>query len=116
MNINEQNMGQPAVPGEICPLPEDAKPAAVRLRLYIARSTPNSVRAEQNLAAALKEMSEENRELELEIVDVFTHPKRALTDSVMITPTLIRIGTNGRSTMIGDLSDGAKLRLFLRSL
>ena len=92
------------------------KTAYARLRLYIARSTPNSVRAEHNLTVALKDMNDELGKPELEIVDVFAHPKRALTDSVMITPTLIGMGPNGRHTMIGDLADGAKLRRFIQSL
>jgi hypothetical protein len=97
-------------------LPERAKAAEARLRLYVARSTPNSVRAEHNLTVALEDMSDLNVKPELEIVDVFAHPKRAITDSVMITPTLIGIGPKGRYTMIGDLADESKLKLFLQSL
>ena len=54
--------------------------------------------------------------LELEIVDVFSHPKRALTDGVIVTPTLIGIVANGRTTMMGDLTDRAKLKLLLTSM
>jgi circadian clock protein KaiB len=86
------------------------------LRLYVAGSTPNSTRAESNLLAAIKEMDAEGGRLELEIVDVFTHPKRALTDGVIVTPTLIGIVANGRKTLMGDLTDSAKLKLLLASL
>jgi circadian clock protein KaiB len=86
------------------------------LRLYVAASTPNSTRAESNLLAALKDMGAEGGGPELEIVDVFTHPKRALTDGVIVTPTLIGIVANGRKTMMGDLSDSAKLKMLLVSL
>ena len=86
------------------------------LRLYVAGSTPNSARAESNLLAAIKEMDAGGGRLELEIVDVFTHPKRALTDGVIVTPTLIGIVANGRKTIMGDLTDSAKLRLLLTSL
>ena len=72
--------------------------------LYVAASTPNSTRAESNLLAAVKEMGAECGGLELEIVDVFTHPKRALTDGVIVTPILIGIVTNGRKTIMGDLT------------
>jgi circadian clock protein KaiB len=86
------------------------------LRLYVAGSTPNSTRAEANLLAAMKEMGAEGGSVNLEIVDVFTHPKRALTDGVIVTPTLIGIVANGRKTMMGDLTDSAKLKLLLTSL
>jgi circadian clock protein KaiB len=86
------------------------------LRLYVAGSTPNSTRAESNLQAAIRELEAEGGALELEIVDVFTHPKRALTDGVIVTPTLIAIVANGRKTIMGDLTDGAKLKLLLASL
>lgn len=109
-------MGKPALPNEIGGLSAEAHRPALRLRLYVARSTPNSVRAEQNLAMALKELCEGNFELTLEVFDVFTHPKPALTDRIMVTPTLISMGPSGRNTMIGDLSDSAKLRTFLQNL
>ncbi len=89
---------------------------AGRLRLYIARSTPNSARAEQNLRAALDSLDGAGRGLELEIVDVFIHPKRAITDGVIVTPTLIAMRGNARMTMMGDLTDAAKLKTLLRDL
>ncbi len=92
------------------------RPRAGLLRLYVAGSTPNSARAESNLLAALKEIDADGSGLELEIVDVFTHPKRALTDGVIVTPTLIAMVSNGRKTMMGDLTDSAKLKLLLMSL
>jgi circadian clock protein KaiB len=87
-----------------------------RLRLYIARSTPNSMRAEHNLLAALKALSDAGHAIELEIIDVFTHPKRAVTDRVIVTPTLIGLKDNERTVIMGDLSDGIQLKLFLERL
>lgn len=89
---------------------------APHLRLYIAHATPNSTRAEQNLSAALNAIDGAGKKLELEIVDVFTQPKRAITDGIIVTPTLIGLKENGRVTMMGDLSDSAKLKLLLESL
>ncbi len=86
---------------------------ATHLRLYVARDTPNSARAERNLMAALKDLG---GGLGLEIVDVFTHPKRAITDGVIVTPMLIGLRAKGRLTMIGDLTDTAKLLALLQSL
>lgn len=91
-------------------------PSPLGLRLYIARSTPNSVRAEQNLRAALDEFDSHGVRLPLEIVDVFTNPKRALNDGVIVTPTLFGLTPHGRTTMMGDLTDTAKLRVLLRTL
>jgi hypothetical protein len=93
-----------------------AQNVVARIRLYIARSTPNSTRAEHNLRAALKDIDRHGGCLELEIVDVFTHPKRAIIDGVIVTPTLIGIRDKGRLTMMGDLTDSGKLNILLQSL
>jgi hypothetical protein len=87
-----------------------------QLRLYVALGTPNSTRAEQNLRTALGEMSGGNVTLQLEVIDVSAHVKLALSDGVIVTPTLIGRGQNERHTILGDLSDTAKLRLFLGGL
>jgi len=87
-----------------------------RLRLYIAKSTPNSMRAEHNLATALKELSGEGCTVELEIIDVFSHPKRAVTDGIIVTPTLIGLKNSGRTLIMGDLSNNIQLKLFLENL
>jgi circadian clock protein KaiB len=92
----------------------DNDQGAARLRLYVARDTPNSARAERNLMAALKDLG--GGGLVLEVVDVFTHPKRAITDGVIVTPMLIGLRTKGRLIMIGDLTDTAKLMALLQSL
>jgi circadian clock protein KaiB len=52
----------------------------------------------------------------LEIIDVFTDPRRALTDGVLVTPTLIGISPKGRTTIMGDLTDSEPLRRLLAQL
>jgi circadian clock protein KaiB len=79
--------------------------AMARLRLYIARSTPNSVRAEHNLSAVLDGFEGGLALPELEIVDVFSQPRRAITDGVVVTPTLIGFAGEKRIVLIGDLAD-----------
>jgi circadian clock protein KaiB len=86
------------------------------LRLYIARSTPNSTRAEHNLKAALSCIDNTAKRLALEIIDVFSEPKRAISDGVIVTPTLIGLKDRQRLTMMGDLSDSGKLKLLLEDL
>jgi len=87
-----------------------------RLRLYVARWTPNSTRAELNILAVLKELDGDGSIFNLEIVDVFTHSKRAIIDGVIVTPTLIGVRGQGRMTMMGDLTDAIKLKFLLESL
>ena len=79
--------------------------AMARLRLYIARSTPNSVRAEHNLSTVLNGFEDGLAPPELEIIDVFSQAKRAITDGVVVTPTLIGFAGDKRIVMIGDLAD-----------
>jgi len=87
-----------------------------RIRLYIARATPNSTRAENNLKAALTCIDGAADGLELEIIDVFSEPKRAISDGVIVTPTLIGLKDRQRLTMMGDLSDDGKLKQLLETL
>lgn len=87
-----------------------------QLRLYVARATPNSARAEQNLAAAILALEGGGTHIALEVINVFATPKRALTDGVIVTPTLIGVGPAGRQTLMGDLTDQAKLRIWLETL
>jgi hypothetical protein len=87
-----------------------------QLRLYVANGTPNSTRAEHNLRTALCEMGGFDLTLQLEVIDVAAHVKLALSDSVIVTPTLIGYGRKERHTILGDLSDTRKLHVFLKSL
>jgi circadian clock protein KaiB len=87
-----------------------------RLRLYIAGNSPNSARAQRNLAAALEEAADRLHDLDLEIIDVFSEPRRAIRDGVIVTPTLIAIWPAGRSVIMGDLTDTAQLSGLLANL
>jgi hypothetical protein len=86
---------------------------APQLRLYIARSTPNSVRAEQNLDAVLASLGADRARLVPEVIDVFANGKRAITDGVIVTPTFIVVRGDKRYTLVGDLSDISQLRALL---
>jgi circadian clock protein KaiB len=88
----------------------------VRLRLYIAGSTPNSVRAEHNLSAVLDGLKDVISSSALEIVDVFSQGKRAITDGVVVTPTLIGLNAGKRVLLMGDLADQTQLRRTLQDL
>jgi hypothetical protein len=90
------------------------KDLKIRLRLYVANSTPNSQRAEANLDAALQEFTE-SPAYHVEIIDVLADAKRAVTDSVIVTPTLVALGPKRSLVMVGDLSDLGKLRGLLKA-
>ena len=90
--------------------------AIVHLRLYIARSTPNSVRAEHNLSVVLDGLKTSLVPLDLEVIDTFSQPKRAITDGVIVTPTLIGYVANKRIMLIGDLADQIQVQGALQDL
>ena len=73
------------------------------MRLYIAGSAPNSVKAIANLEAICKvHLKDAYR---LEIVDVCEHPRRALDDGVLVTPSLTKLSPSPGANVIGNLSD-----------
>jgi hypothetical protein len=86
----------------------------VCLRLYVASTTPNSERAKANLDAALRDFSA-SPVYRVDLIDVLADAKRAVTDNVIVTPTLVAIGPKRRLVMIGDLSDSNKLQGLLKS-
>jgi hypothetical protein len=89
---------------------------AAELRLYIAGSTPNSVRAEQTLGSVLASLGAKGVMLRPDIIDVFTHGRRAVNDGVIVTPTLVILQGSQRYTIVGDLSDGSQVRSLLEGL
>ena len=53
--------------------------------------------------------------LPVEIVDVFSDPKRAFKDGIIVTPTLVGCSVARRQIIMGDLADGARLGLLLNA-
>lgn len=80
------------------------KPSGVvfKFRLYVAGDAQNSVEALSNL----RELC--NQHLlgrhEIEVVDVFLEPKKALADGVLMTPVLVRLAPPPLRKIIGTLS------------
>ena len=74
----------------------------VRLRLFVADDAPNSIQARANLAALCRDHLP--GQCEIEIVDVFKEPERALADSVFMTPTLIKVAPMPQRRIVGSLS------------
>lgn len=71
-------------------------------RLYVADEALNSVQAIANLTAICREYLP-NR-FEIEVVDVFQEPARALAEKIFMTPTLIRLAPAPLRRIVGNLS------------
>ena len=83
------------------------------MRLYVAGHAPNSVRAVANVRAICDEHFASGHELE--IVDLLEHPKRALADGIIVTPTLLKLAPSPVQRVIGSLSDTNQVLLALVS-
>jgi circadian clock protein KaiB len=83
----------------------------VVMRLYISGNAPNSVRAIANLEAICEEYLKDG--YKLEIVDVFEQPIRALTDGVLVTPSLAKVSPAPVANVVGNLSDRSNVLLAL---
>jgi len=92
-------------------VPDAAATTAVVMVLYITESGPNSVQAIANIQAICEEHLKDN--FRLEIVDVLEYPRRALTDGVVVTPSLAKLSPLPAATVVGNLSD---TRAVLRAL
>lgn len=102
--------------GVAMPFAAAQSPVTARLRLYIAGSTPNSVRAQDNLSATLRILELHLALPAVEVIDVFTQARRAITDGVAVTPTLIGTNAAKRIILIGDLADQQFLERTLQNL
>lgn len=79
----------------------------LRLRLYIAGDSPNSIVARSNLESVIGHLSQED--VSLEIVDVLRDPERGLTDGVLVTPMVIKVAPAPERRIVGNLKDRAQL-------
>ena len=80
-----------------------AAPAALfRFRLYVAGDAQNSAHAVANLTALCRTYLQGRHEIE--VVDVFLAPERALEDRVFMTPALIKLAPPPERRIIGTLS------------
>jgi circadian clock protein KaiB len=83
----------------------------VVLRLYIAGGAPNSLQAIANLEAICREYLQDVHKLE--VIDVLEHPRRAMAEGVLVTPSLAKLSPLPAANVIGNLSDQAKVLLAL---
>jgi circadian clock protein KaiB len=78
-----------------------------RFCLYVAGDARNSALAVANFRAFCRNHLEGRHEIE--VVDVFRHPKRALAEGIFMTPTLVRTAPLPALRIVGTLSEGQRL-------
>lgn len=72
-----------------------------RFRLYVAGDALNSAQALANLTALCRTHLPDRHEIE--VVDVFREPTRALRDGIFMTPTLIKLAPSPVRMIVGTL-------------
>jgi circadian clock protein KaiB len=72
-------------------------------RLYVADETAASLQALSNLNAI--GMGYLGGQYEVELIDILHEPLRALSDGIMVTPTLVRVSPLPIRRIAGDLHD-----------
>ncbi|MDX9886984.1 circadian clock KaiB family protein [Thauera sp.] len=78
------------------------RPPQFTFRLFVAGDAPNSLQAVANLAAFCRDHLADR--FEIEIVDVFREPKRALAEGIFMTPTLVAMTPPPVRRIVGTLS------------
>lgn len=73
-----------------------------KFQLFVAGDTPNSVEALGNLTRLCDEYLPGRHEID--VVDVFREPARALAEGIFMTPTLIRLAPSSAIRVVGTLS------------
>ena len=73
-----------------------------RFRLYVAGDALNSAQAMTNLTALCRAYLPHRHEID--IVNVFREPKRALADGIFMTPTLVKLAPSPALRIVGALS------------
>lgn len=79
-----------------------SRPVQYKFRLYVADDALNSAQARANLAALCQ--THLAGRCQVEIVDVFKEPKRALADAIFMTPSLVKLTPLPECTLVGTLS------------
>jgi circadian clock protein KaiB len=82
-----------------------------KFRLYIAGDALNSAQAVANLTALCRAYLSDR--YDIEVVDVFRQPKRALLDGIIMTPTLVKLAPSPVRRIVGTLSQTQPLLLAL---
>jgi circadian clock protein KaiB len=77
--------------------------AKFKFRLYVAGDAQNSAQAVANLTAFCQAYLRDRHDIE--VVNVFREPKRALADGIYMTPTLVKLAPSpAPQRIVGTLS------------
>ena len=77
------------------------------LRLYIAGTTPKSMRAVHNLRQICSKHLEGRHDLE--VIDTYQNPQTVIDNKIIAIPTLIKELPPPLCRLVGDLSDTKKV-------
>jgi circadian clock protein KaiB len=88
-----------------------SRPAHFKFRLYTADDSQNSAQALANLKALCATYLPERHDIE--VINVFSDPQRALTDKIRMTPTLLKLAPLPMQRVVGTLSQTSKVLLAL---
>ena len=78
------------------------RPELFRFRLFVAGDAANSSLALNNLRALCQANLPD--QFDIEVVDVFREPRRALAESVFMTPTVIKLAPSPVRRIVGTLT------------
>ena len=78
-----------------------------RFRLFVAADTLNSAQAASNLLALCKAHLPGRHEIE--VVDVFQNPTRAVAEGIRMTPTLLKLTPAPARRIVGTLVDADRV-------
>jgi circadian clock protein KaiB len=78
-----------------------------KFRLYVAGDAQNSVDAIANLTTICRKYLPGRHDIEIR--DVFLEPARALTDGILMTPTLMKLAPAPPRRLIGNLSQTGRV-------
>ncbi|MBB1473825.1 MULTISPECIES: circadian clock KaiB family protein [unclassified Luteimonas] len=79
--------------------------AHFKFQLFVAENAANSVQALANLRAICRAHLPGRHEIE--VVDVFVQPTRALAERIFMTPTLVILQPGAVRRVVGNLSETA---------
>lgn len=94
------------IPREDVSTPSPERPR-IALRLYLSGRSSAGAAAADAASALVDHLA--GADVELEIIDVVTHPGRAGDDRVIATPTLVRVEPGPPLRLIGSLADPATM-------
>ena len=77
------------------------------LRLYVAGTTPRSLRAIMDAERLCREHLDGR--FSLEVIDIYQRPKLARDEQIIAVPTLVRRLPEPLRKLVGDLSDSERV-------